>query len=145
MAHTLELWYNYTCSLLLSIVWSSLPLHYLFVTFTHSQQDHYAEPAGHGACLLHISRPSSGQRLFLYSIPRFHSTIPFHHFQTVRNNLVVILFTKEWVWLCHKSVTSLVPRPFWEGETAWQLPRVQTVYGCNVTAIAYLIQAVKST
>jgi len=22
------------------------------------------------------------------------------------------------------------------GETAWQLPRVQTVYGCNVTAIA---------
>ena len=40
---------------------------------------------------------------------------------------------------------SLVPRPFWEGETAWQLPRVQTVYGRNVTAIAYLIQAVKST
>ena len=22
---------------------------------------------------------------------------------------------------------SLIPRPFWEGETAWQLPRVQTV------------------
>ena len=41
--------------------------------------------------------------------------------------------------------TSLVPRPFWEGETAWQLPRVQTVYGRNVTAIAYLIQSVKST
>ena len=40
---------------------------------------------------------------------------------------------------------SLVPRPFWEGETAWQLPRVQTVYGRNVTAIAYLIQSVKST
>ena len=40
---------------------------------------------------------------------------------------------------------SLVPRPFWEGETAWQLPRVQTVYGRNVTANAYLIQAVKST
>ena len=40
---------------------------------------------------------------------------------------------------------SLVLRPFWEGETVWQLPRVQTVYGRNVTAIAYLIQAVKST
>ena len=42
-------------------------------------------------------------------------------------------------------LVSLVPRPFWEGETAWQLPPVQTVYGCNVTAIAYLIQSVKST
>ena len=30
------------------------------------------------------------------------------------------------------------------GETAWQLPWVQTVYGCNVTAMSYLIQAVKS-
>ena len=39
---------------------------------------------------------------------------------------------------------SLVPRPFWEGETAWQLPLVQTVYGRNATAIAYLIQSVKS-
>ena len=39
--------------------------------------------------------------------------------------------------------TGLVPRPFWEGETAWQLPQVQTVYRRNVTAIAYLIQAVK--
>ena len=38
-----------------------------------------------------------------------------------------------------------VPRPFWEGEMAWQLPRVQTVYGRNVTEIAYLIQSVKST
>ena len=25
------------------------------------------------------------------------------------------------------SESSLVRRPFWEGETAWQLPRVQTV------------------
>ena len=25
------------------------------------------------------------------------------------------------------NALSLVPRPFWEGETAWQLPRVQTV------------------
>ena len=24
-------------------------------------------------------------------------------------------------------MTSLVPRPSWEGETTWQLPRVQTV------------------
>ena len=39
----------------------------------------------------------------------------------------------------------LVPRPFWEGDQAWQLPRVQTLYGRNITAIAYLIQAVKST
>ena len=43
------------------------------------------------------------------------------------------------------AYTSLVPRPFWEGETAWQHPPVQTVYGRNVTAIAYLIQSVKST
>ena len=43
------------------------------------------------------------------------------------------------------SKSSLVPRPFWEGETAWQHPPVQTVYGRNVTAIAYLIQSVKST
>ena len=26
-----------------------------------------------------------------------------------------------------KSLVSLVPRPFWEGEKAWQLPLVQTV------------------
>ena len=26
-----------------------------------------------------------------------------------------------------KHIYSLVPRPFWEGETAWQLPQVQTV------------------
>ena len=30
------------------------------------------------------------------------------------------------------------------GETTWQLPQVQTAYGCKVTAIAYLLQAVKS-
>ena len=40
--------------------------------------------------------------------------------------------------MCDLHCISLVPRPFWEGETAWQLPPVQTVYGRNVTAVAYL-------
>ena len=29
--------------------------------------------------------------------------------------------------LCDSVSASLIPRPFWEGEMAWQLPRVQTV------------------
>ena len=45
----------------------------------------------------------------------------------------------EGEWWDGLRENSLVPRPFWEGETAWQLPRVQTVFGRNVTAIAYLI------
>ena len=35
---------------------------------------------------------------------------------------------------CSKSIPSLVPRPF-VGETAWQLTRVQTVYGYDVKEI----------
>jgi len=31
-------------------------------------------------------------------------------------------------------VPSLIPRPY-IGEKAWQLPQVQTVYGCDVMAI----------
>ena len=52
---------------------------------------------------------------------------------------------ERWGRVESREGSSLVPRPFWEGEMAWQLPRVQTVYGRNVKAIAYLIQAVKST
>ena len=38
--------------------------------------------------------------------------------------------TSGWTTLGEpKSTYGLVPRPFWEGETVWQLLRVQTVYG----------------
>ena len=38
---------------------------------------------------------------------------------------------------CHEVCRSLQPYPHSQaiGETAWQIPRVQTVYGCNITVI----------
>ena len=58
--------------------------------------------------------------------------------QTTPRSLYIWNYRWEQLQVC----TSLVPRPL-VGETAWQLPQIQTVYRCNVTTIAYLIQAVK--
>ena len=52
-------------------------------------------------------------------------------------SLVVEDQVSEYVYRNYRTCPSLVPRPFWEGEMAWQLPRVQTVYGCNVMEIVF--------
>ena len=71
----------------------------------------------------------------------------YHHHVGNQCGLHVRTCTSVVIIISHIGACSLVPRPFWEEETAWQLPPVQTVYGRNVTAIAYmyLIQSVKST